>query len=213
MPSACQDINGHLPTRKSGRVGTLPGQTWQNLHSDIRRHPEKFYGAKTLSDLFNLVGLKRGMKEDPEAITAALRRLHKTGDHRLVPGDRFEISPGVVICHSLEYARENIWRSHIWRRLPSLNSGKILTLPGRQWGSFNNYINSHPEKFYGAKGLADLFYLAGLRTVKGDNQEAIAAALKRLDETGEHGLTLKEELIPERRARPPAPGGIQIQPG
>jgi hypothetical protein len=101
LEHARHDSNGRLPTQNSGGVDNLTGEKWQNWQQYIPEHPGIFYGAKGLSDLFNLVGLKRLQKEDPEAIEAALRRVDETGDHGLVPGERFKVTADIVLHHAL----------------------------------------------------------------------------------------------------------------
>ena len=96
----------------------------------------------------------------------------------------FLLTENIILIKALEYAMEN------QDVLPTQTSGPVKGLPGQTWGAWNKTIR---HQYRGltrrdVTGLSHLLQIYGLKRGSIEDKDAITSAIKRLKETGQHGL-------------------------
>ncbi|MFY9288186.1 MAG: hypothetical protein WAO98_06755 [Alphaproteobacteria bacterium] len=183
---------GELPHVNSGEVIGMPGQIWQRWNISIREGNRGFdiENVGGLHPLFSLFGLRVGLSDNPQAIQEAIDNLEKTGEHGLKQQEEIKLTADYLLIKALEHAKAHNGQ------LPNTNSGEVIGVSGQHWDRWNDVIALQARGFdiEGLVGLNDLFNLYGLKIGNVDNPEAVARALKNIDETGHHGLE-RQELV------------------
>jgi len=185
--------NLRLPTDDSGAIAGMPGQTWSAWNSAIAKCSRGLTrpDLRGLGHLFRLYGLKMATKENPERIMMAIDHLQKTGSHGLIFQDEFILTEDIILNKAIEYTKIH------GGKLPAANgSGEVDGMPGQTWEAWHGSIANCNRGLTreNVKGLAHLFRLYGLKVGATENPEAIARALINIETTGNHGLSVVEEV-------------------
>lgn len=191
--------DGRLPTKLSGEVHGLPGQTWGNWDASLISglHGLQKSRGVGLSGLFRIYGLKIAKIANPEAIKRGLTNTAKTGAHGLKVVGETILSEDLIFRCALEYAEKHDGK------LSSKHTGAIEGYPGQEWTTWDSAVRNKSNGLTreGMSGLADLFRTFALKNRRVEDPVAVQKAIETLKATGNHGLKavgamqLTEDLI------------------